>query len=298
MQPDVYDQSSRYLTRRNERALSAWFLALKQQMRFQGWLDTRSIPWPGRPEKVCDTVAWLTDLAREGLLWAVVFEFQIEPDPEMFGRLLIYLGSVWLEKRPGPNPGDRFCVAAVVINLRGRGQAMREMSWEEAGLRVVLQPREWNLEELEATAVLDGVDGGTIPRAVLAWLPLMQGGNRADLIPRWRTLADLETDLPRRSDLGLALVFAEAAGCPEVWQEGLKEWNVIESKIVKKWQDEAEVKGKVGAALHLLSRKFGQIPDEVATQIRATTDKERLDTLIEIAGLVGTLEQFRTDSGL
>ena len=38
----------------------------------------------------------------------------------LFGRLLGYGGLVWLEKKPAEERGDRFCIGAVVINLRGQ----------------------------------------------------------------------------------------------------------------------------------------------------------------------------------
>jgi hypothetical protein len=295
MPTDPYDQSSRYLLKRNERVLSAWLLALKQEQgQFQQWLDTRTIPWPGKPEKICDTVAWLDDLGRDSLPWAVLFEFQSDPAPDMLGRLLIYLGSVWLEKRPSAHPGDRFRVAAVVVHLRGRGRTWPEMDWPEAGVRVVVQPREWNLEEMDAEATLDAIAAGTIPRPVLAWVPCMRGGDNPNLIPRWRNLADLETDSVKRSDLGLVRVFAEAGGCDETWNRGLEGWNVTTSKLVNEWQAEA----KMGMLVRLVSRKFAPVPEEVLARIRATKDTDRLDAWNEAAGLATSLDQFRADTGL
>jgi len=122
-------------------------------------LDTRRRPWPGQPDRSCDTVAWLRDRARNGLPWAAVVEFQFAPDAAMFGRLLVYLDQVWLELRPGDLPGDRFCVTAVVVNLTGRGNSGRQLEWPEAGVVTTLKSRELDLSELRAEEVLNGVAG-------------------------------------------------------------------------------------------------------------------------------------------
>src|SRR4051812_31577493 len=100
MNPDPFDRSARYLLRRYL-ALLGWLLGVPaDQLDFVDWLDTRRIPWPGLPERVCDTVAHLRDPDAHGVPWAVVLEFCRDPDPEMFGRLLVYLGQVWLDLRP------------------------------------------------------------------------------------------------------------------------------------------------------------------------------------------------------
>ena len=46
-------------------------------------------------------------------------EFQTEPDPDMFGRMMKQCGDLWMELRPDENPGSRYQVAAGVVNLTG-----------------------------------------------------------------------------------------------------------------------------------------------------------------------------------
>ena len=82
-----------------------------------GWEDARGVPYPGDPERTNDTIAVLEEIDRPGPPWAMPIEFQSEPDPDMFGRLLIYLGSIWLEKRPDPLRGGRYRLAGAVVNL-------------------------------------------------------------------------------------------------------------------------------------------------------------------------------------
>ena len=53
-----------------------------------------ALPFPGSPDRTCDTVADLAEAADTGPRWAVVTEFQTEPEPEMLDRLLEYLGRL------------------------------------------------------------------------------------------------------------------------------------------------------------------------------------------------------------
>src|SRR5919202_5839464 len=135
MPANPFDQACRYLTKADPEGALPWLLRLPPAgLGFDGWLDTPTLPFPGEPERTCDTVASLRDTARGGVPWAVVVEFQVEPDPDMFGRLLVYLGRLWLERGPSPERGDRFELGAVVVNLTGAGRSSRRMDWPEAGL--------------------------------------------------------------------------------------------------------------------------------------------------------------------
>lgn len=146
MSPNPFDQASRYLAKLEPPGLLGWLLRLPaDQMRFRGWLDARRISFPGELDRTCDTVAVLEDAARGGVPWALPVEFQIEPDPLMFGRLLGYLGSLWVELKPSAERGDRFQVGAVVVNLTGRGNTAQTMDWPEAGLLTRLGVVERNL---------------------------------------------------------------------------------------------------------------------------------------------------------
>ena len=70
---------------------------------FQGWLDTRTLPFPGEPDRTCDTVAEMLDAAHLGRLWALIVDFQSEPDAEILDRLLEYIVPLRREVRHGPD---------------------------------------------------------------------------------------------------------------------------------------------------------------------------------------------------
>ena len=93
-----FDQACRYAAKLDPPAFLGWLFGATEAP-FLGWLDTRTLPFPGDPERTCDTVAWLGQPGQEGP-WAVPIEFNLEPDPAMFGRMLVYLGQLWLEQRP------------------------------------------------------------------------------------------------------------------------------------------------------------------------------------------------------
>jgi hypothetical protein len=231
--------------------------------------------------------------------------FQLVPDAQMFGRLLIYLGHLWMELCPAPEPGDRFEIGAVVVNLTGLGKTSHRCEWPEALLFTGIDVRERNLAEEEfAAANLAGIASGTISPAVLPLIPMMQGGADPGNITEWLRLAAVDTDAGRRSDWGgLALVFAEAAGCEEVWKQALKGWNVIASKQVQEWQAQAKTEGKregktegkAESIIELLEFKFQAVPADLASAVLGTTDPALLKRWLLLAHQSNTLEQFRQD---
>ena len=245
MTPTPYDQACRYLAKLEPHAFVAWLLDLpSEQFRFRGWLDARRLTFPGEPDRTCDTVAFLENVGAGGEPWAVPVEFQIDPDAEMFGRLLGYLSGLYLELRPADNAGDRFRVGGVVVNLKGRGNSSRDMTWPAAGLVTRLGVRERNLASEDARATLDGILAGTVPAVVLPLISLMRGGGKEGIISDWLGRAAAEADSRRRADHGgLALIFAEAAKRRKVWAKALEGWNVTESKQVMEWQAQALDRG-------------------------------------------------------
>jgi hypothetical protein len=162
----------------------------------------------------------------------------------MFGRLLGYLSKLWLNRKPDDERGSRFQLGAAVVNLSGSGATSREMRWPAAGLVTQLTVVERNLEREAAVELLAAIEAGR-SRCLLPWIPLMLGGDNADTIDRWKALAEAEPDRRRKGEFaGLALVFADKAGCKELWQEKLEGWNVEESTVVKEWIALGEARGE------------------------------------------------------
>jgi len=300
MPPNRFDQASRYTAKLNASGFLGWLLREDAaELRFRAWLDTRTLPFPGDPERTCDTVAWLED-ADPAVDWALPVEFCLEPDGELFGRLLVYLGQLWLEKRPTDAGGERFAVGAALVNLTGRSRTSRDMSLRRTGVRTNLVVVERNLCDEDGAALLDAIAGGNVPRALLPWLPLMRQGDESAIIQRWIALASQETDSRRRGDYGgLALVFAEAAKRLPIWKEALKEWNVIESQQVLEWMAMGEAKGEINALLQVLAARFPPgAPADLESAIRASADRQRLRDYLVAAAKADSLDAFRHVAGL
>jgi hypothetical protein len=308
MPPNRFDQASRYTAKVDAAGFLACLLGESAaELRFRTWLDTRTLPFPGDPERTCDTVAWLAD-ADPAVEWALPVEFCLEPDGELFGRLLVYVGQLWLEKRPTDAGGERFAVGAAVINLTGRGRTSRSMSLRKTGVRTMLEVAERNLCDEDTAALLDAIAAGSAARCLLPWIALMHGGGETVIIQRWIELASQETDSRRRGDYGgLALVFAEAAKRLPIWKEALRGWNVIESQQVLEWmamgeakgRAEGEAKGKADALLEVLAMRFPPgAPAELEAAIRATTNQEQLRNWLAFAMKADSLDAFRQAAGL
>ncbi len=308
MPANHFDQASRYTAKLDPPGFLRWLMNQPAlPVRFDGWLDTRTVPFPGEPDRVCDTVAGLTDLAAPEVRWAMPAEFQTRAAGDLFGRLLEYLARLWIELRPPDMPGGRYHLVAGVVNLTGVGHTSRDMGLGQTGLRTCLQVAERNLAEQDAAATLQGIAAGAIARCILPWIPLMQGGAETSMIERWKELALTEADSRRRSDYaGLALVFADLAKCRDVWKQALEGWNMEQSQQVLEWQAEAEkrgwvrgraegrAEGQANALETVLRARFGQeLPAELKALIENTSDASVLNGWLEAVMNTSSLDEFQ-----
>ncbi len=300
MPQNPFDKASRYLANLDPAAFLAWATGVPaERLAFRRWLDTRAVPFPGDADRTGDTVARAEDPAGTEPPWAVAVEFQIEPDPLMFGRLLCYLGQLWLALKPDPGPGSRFHLAAVVVNLTGAGDASRDMRRPDAGFVTQLAVVERNLAGENADTLLAGVEGGRWSRALLPWLPLMTGGDDPGIIDRWKKLAEGEPDRRRKADYALlALTFAGAAKRKAIWARALEGWNMIESEVANEWMAVGRVAEAAAAVIAVLEAKYGSIPAEVDVKIRDVADLTTLKNWVPLAVTTATLDEFRHTAGL
>jgi hypothetical protein len=286
---DRFDSGSRYLIKLQPDEVIAW--RLRGDVTFCSWLDTRAIPFPGSPERICDTVARCEGPAGEP--WAVVIESQTRPDPDMFGRMMSYLGQLSVEKRPDAEPGSRFHVAAIVINLTGRGSTSRDFRLRRSRVRTCLCVDECNLAELNAASILHQIAAGMAPRSLLGWIPLMKRGAEPATLKSWRRLAEADPERRRRADYGiLALLFAELAGSFDVWRTHLEDWNVVESQFVLGFMKESQLKTLRRVLSGLLRNRFGSLPDAVSRRIEDATDPDRLEAAVLQAPALESLDDL------
>jgi hypothetical protein len=292
MPPNPFDQACRYLLRRY-RALLLWLLdETEEVVLFIRWLPTK-LTIPGFPERENDMLAHVRRQDQGGAPWVIAIEFQVEPDPLMFGRLLVYQGLLWLLEKPTEHPGDRFNVVGLVVNLTGIGTTGQNMAWKP-GQGTSIEPIERNLQCFKASDILDQIAAGKAPQAALALIPLMIGGGEEGIIKRWLEIAQPETDELQRADFCLARVFAGLTGCQEAWETALEGFNVRQSTVVNEWKAEAVAK----ALFIVLKSRFGSLPEELAGRITQTRDLDLLEKWVALAVEASSLDEFREKAGL
>jgi hypothetical protein len=298
-----FDQSARYAAKRLDAVgFLRWLVpAAFSEWAFRDWLDTRTLPFPGEPDRTCDTVAGFDPQSGEGLPVAFVIEFQSEPQGDMLERLAEYILRLRREPPPRPRRGMPYLVAGAILNLTGKAQAptweMVPAGFGGAGLRLQVVVR--TLREESAAATLAGLAQGHIARCILPWIPLMQRAEEPAILEEWKRLAVAEPEARRRADYAvLALIFAELAGHAPAWRAGLEGWNMVESQVALEWITEGETRGRVATKradiLQALQVRFGPaVPSSVSTAVAVQTDLAVLQRWFDQALTAPTLDAFR-----
>jgi hypothetical protein len=277
-----FDWACRRLARLAPVGVLIWLLtAFTQHLRFVNWLDTRSASLPGVPQGIRDTIAELHDLDMKRA-WSFLLEFQLEPDPNMFGRLLVYLGTTWLELRPDELPGSRYYLAAAVVNLTGTRQSM-PASWDMTlpgpdGVGCSLKVRERYLQEEAAMPLLQAIQAGLQGRILLPWIVLMKSDNIDDTIRLWLELWASEPDQRMRSEyVTLTGVFVELSAQRERWRQALKGLDMRKSAFLEEIRAEARREEREAMKK---SAFLEEIRDEIRKEERAA-QAARLDEALK-----------------
>lgn len=310
-----FDQAARYAIKIDAAGFLSWLLdPVAAERRFVRWLDTQSIPFPGDPDRRMDTVAEFEHVQGMAAPFALILEVQTRPDPDLDDRLLEYLGRFRREIRHGPYHRDKYDVGAAVLQLTGAGpRTPLTMELPGSQVRMAWDLRVVALRELGAAEQLARVAQGKAPRAILCWIPLMQGGADAEVLTEWRRLATLEPDPRRRSDYGgLAELFAELVDRTDPWKEALEGWNVEQSKVVSRWIEKGVHRGLqqgleqgleqgrlVGMQLaveQVLQARFAlPIPNELHEQLQHQSDHNVLVRWLTLASTANSLDEFRAN---
>ena len=294
----AFDQAARFAAQADpdatvRRALASTGVALL----FREWLDTRTIPLPGGPNRTADLVAALDDPAGQPAL--VVFEFQSRHDPDKLDVTLEEAGILRGHARHGDDRKGKYKVLTALVYLQGHcPDDLLDMTLP-GGFGTRHAPLVWNVGEDNAIAALEAVAGGQVSWGMLFWVPLMIAGQDATVIARWKeVVAGVVPDRQRRGNLaGIALVFAELAGRRVEWGRGLEGFVMTESEVVNEWISQGKAKGKLAERrqnlLKLLAKRFpSAVPDDV---VRLVNEQESLDILghwFDAAAEAYTFQQF------
>jgi len=299
MAKNRFDQAARLTVKQDAPGFLGWALSLAPaDFTFVGWLDTRHVPFPGETERTGDSVARLKRPGGTAPPWVLAVEFQTEPDPLIFGRLMVYQGLLWQAVKPDEERGSRFEIGSLVVNLTGSVSAARRMEWPEAELLTVLKPRERNLENENADELLKQIEAGTHSRWLLPWIPLMTGGD-ADIIERWKLAAEGETDFHRRNNMGLlARVFAEVVDRKPIWDKALERWNVRESTLLNELFAERDLAVTLANVIAVLEVRLGKVPADLEAEVRAATNLADAKGWFTLALKATDFATFRNSAGL
>jgi hypothetical protein len=278
----VYNQAGRYVIKRWPSAVFTWRApSLWQAWKFTRWQDTRTLPFPGEPDRICDTVAEFENLADPRRRCLVDVEVQAKADADMLERLGEYAFRLRRQLRHGPGAAGKYPVLCLVLNLTGAEQVSRmEMAlpeWTDAGLW--LQVAQATLSTEDAGQTLARIASGELERWVLPWLPLLRGAAEPANITEWKRLAAQESDSRSRADLGgLAMVLAKLAGTDAVWGDALQGGMMTESPFVNEWLAAGYLRAQVDVLRRTIQLRFGMpVPTDLEDQLTALKKAAELD---------------------
>jgi hypothetical protein len=126
----------------------------------------------------------------------------------------------------------------------------------------------------------------------------MSGSDDPAVLARWHELASRVENKRIRADLlRIALVFAELAGRLAVWSDAMKEWTMIESKLVMEWtadaRRETELATRRDVLFQTLKERFAiPLPEEVVGVINQQVSVEVLRDWFRAALHVPSLDAF------
>jgi hypothetical protein len=279
------------------------------------WLDTQAVPFPGEPDRRCDTVAALEHRRLAVPPLAAVIEFMSEARRAFPERLADYCLAIRSDVPAQREPTVSYDVIGVVL-LTG---APQPEVWQMAppdceGLGLWFRCKVRTLRNEDAFDTLSSIDLGEIAMAILAWVPLMAGADRPEVVAEWRRLAERKGRAEDRAVLaGLARIFAELAGRAGVWHKGLEDFNVLQSQFMQelraisraegeaKGRAEGEAVGEVKGELRtrrsdlllVLKTRHGEAAHDLVALAEAQSDLATLNRWFQAALTCDSLDELR-----
>jgi hypothetical protein len=295
----VYDQAAQFAAQSEPEAVVRRVLVPSgAALSFREWLDTRTLPLPGGPDRTADLVAALEDQA--GVPSLMVFEFQSQHDPDKLDVTLEEAGILRGHARHGPERQGKYRVLTALVYLQGRcPDTVLDMTLP-GGFGTRHAPLVWNVGEDSAPAALEAVANGMLPWGMLFWAALMAEGQRDAVVARWReVVVQVVPDRRAWGNLaGIALVFAELVGRRAEWQRGLEGFEMTESQVVNEWISQGKAEGNLERQrqnlLELLEGRFpGAVPNAVVQLIQQQDSLDLLHDWFKVAVRPSTtFEQF------
>jgi hypothetical protein len=261
----VFDQVGRFATRDAPNVVVQRLLRSTSHTAIvQRWIDTRSLPLPGGPDRTADLVAELR--FDDGRLVLLIWELQAQIDAAKWGVTLEE--AAILHNRLRDDSGQPYCVLTALVYLREQCPA-RELTLTVGDFGTRHRPLLWEVASDDAVEAVTALETGSEEWGWLYWVPLMAGGDAPELIARWRAvLTALVADRVQRGKLAsIALIFAELAGCRLAWKRGLEGLDMTESIVVNEWIEAGEVKASRLKLIDVLEVRF---PSALNRELRQT----------------------------
>jgi hypothetical protein len=296
----AFDQAARYAAQAAPEAVIHRVLSpTGTPLHFRDWYDTRALPLPGGPDRTADLVAALEDAGHPDRPALLVLEFQAQVDPDKLDVTLEEAGILRGHARHGEDRRGKFRVFTALVYLRDRcPEEVLDMTLP-GGFGTRHAPLVWNVAADDAAATLEAVVAGQTSWGMLYWVPLMAGGGEEAIMGRWKEVvaATVPQRRVRGTLVGIALVFAELAGCYLSWERSLEGWEMTESQVVNRWISQGEARGKLAMAraklVDLLKGRFpGAVPDEIVQLINQQESLELLDGWFKAGIRAFTFDQF------
>jgi hypothetical protein len=242
---NLYDRLGRHIVKANPLDHKEMTIPNSPKQQFGQWQDTQMVPYPGSPDQRCDTVASIIDTESYGQPWLVAYELKTKPELRSRSQLLGYMASLEEELKPDNEPGSRYLVTGMIINLTGNQDNWPEKQLGKTSLRSLPSVMIINLSQWNAIEILDQIEAKTRSPYGLYWISLMQHGDEPEVIERWKRIAKSQLTPEQCTDYAYVVtVFSELAKRFDLWSEALKEWNVTESPFANSLIDIGIQKGE------------------------------------------------------
>lgn len=293
MSQNAFDSTGKLVVRLQPHAMLCWLSNRSPDtLRFHRWLDPHFPGQPPQPKRQSDLVAEMSRTDIVDRYWARNVEIQSDHDPDMPIRLEEYLVKIKRFLKPDTNRQDSYRVGSILVNLRGVSFLPEPDIDPDSEMHFEFRYRIINLCELDADTILQEIEAGQTPESVLAWIPLMQRGNEPDIIQRWIEIASNIPNNTLRSEIGgMVPVFAECADHLDVWQNALKGWNIMTSKVIEGWKQIGHIETLQNLIIRVASRQFGTSVAH-ASQIQQVTEADRLDRMFDAVSTLSSWDDL------
>jgi len=283
-----FDQAARYAVRHlgDDAGFFRWVFGARFALawRYRTWLDTQAVPFPGEPDRRCDTVAGFDRSAGDQPPLAAIIEFMSRTRTVTLRRLAQYGLQVQQDCPHQTNPRVEVSFIAAVLNLTGGEQADELVVAPPDTGNLALRGRfkVLTLSTRSAANLLRQVRSRAISPVVLVWAPLMAGADTADFVRRWlQTVEQLAGQSIQGNLVALAKILSELAGRRELWTQGLEGFQVERSQVVMEWEQRGVQRGQReglsrGLIAALKAHYRSEVPENLRRTLEAEQDQSRL----------------------